>query len=146
MPTGAVAALDDGRVIVDYLGMAIRQPGGPHFDGSHVKACITLMRVLRHLNACLSGSFAFSEDSLGEMFLAPHGNRRFWGTTNFSYWDEDDILERGLFDTLFRTESARLTWQTSKRSKRCGRTTPMQAIRATIMKYNLLGDPTTELL
>ena len=49
-------------------------------------------------HACLTNQFTESE-CFGETWVrAPHkGGIAFWGATTYSYWDEDDILERSMF-------------------------------------------------
>lgn len=52
-------------------------------------------------NACLTGHFI--DDSFAETWQRhPHGSIMFWGSMDSTYWDEDDILERRMYDALYR--------------------------------------------
>jgi uncharacterized repeat protein (TIGR01451 family) len=53
-------------------------------------------------NACVTGSLQATE-CFGETWQkAPHkGAIAFWGASNNSYWDEDDVLQRNLHDNIF---------------------------------------------
>ncbi|MCX6118674.1 MAG: C25 family cysteine peptidase [Proteobacteria bacterium] len=52
-------------------------------------------------NACITGDFrkdpVFAETWLRE----PQGAITFWGSMDSTYWDEDDILEKALYDGMF---------------------------------------------
>ncbi len=52
-------------------------------------------------HACLTNQFTESE-CFGETWLrAPNkGGLAFWGASTYSYWDEDDILEKSMFKVL----------------------------------------------
>jgi hypothetical protein len=99
--------------------------------------------------ACISGSYGMtSGDSFGETWLkAPGGAVGFWGTSNNSYWDEDDVLEKVFFDGMFRDgiESVGLQNINALAGVR-------QAFAGSDMVpyyhriYNLLGDPSLEIL
>ena len=54
-------------------------------------------------NACLTGSYGRGGgDCWGEMWLAhSHGAILFWGASNSSYWEEDDIFEKDHWDGVF---------------------------------------------
>jgi hypothetical protein len=56
--------------------------------------------VLSH--ACLTGSFNQTE-CFGETWVkVPNkGGIAFWGASNYTYWDEDDILEKRMFQAAF---------------------------------------------
>src|SRR5262249_50190068 len=51
-------------------------------------------------NACVTGEFT------GDSFAAawqrnPHGSVLYWGSMDATYWDEDDIVQRQLYDAIF---------------------------------------------
>ena len=51
--------------------------------------------------ACLTGRYEYTE-CFGETWLrAEHGACAFWGSSVYSYWDEDDVLERMVFKSMF---------------------------------------------
>jgi hypothetical protein len=95
------AAVDDGRSLAIYSGHGSETSwaDGPYFSQSNVNALTNdgmYSFVCSH--ACLTCQFTVSE-CFGETWLrAPHkGGLAFWGATDYSYWDEDDILERSMF-------------------------------------------------
>lgn len=52
-------------------------------------------------NACITGDFRVPS-VFGETWLRhPTGAIVYWGSMDSSYWDEDDILEKNLYDGLF---------------------------------------------
>jgi len=94
-------ALDDGRSLAIYSGHGSETSwaDGPPFSQSNVNALTNDgMYPFVCSHACLTCQFTVSE-CFGETWLrAPHkGGVAFWGATTYSYWDEDDILERNMF-------------------------------------------------
>lgn len=56
-------------------------------------------------HACLSGDFGETEVFGETWVLEPNqGALVFWGSSTYSYWGEDDILERRMFDNLFNAD------------------------------------------
>ncbi|MBN1953874.1 MAG: PKD domain-containing protein [Anaerolineae bacterium] len=53
-------------------------------------------------HACNTGDFAATE-AFCETWVLQEGKGAlvFWGSSSSSYWDEDDVLERAMFDALF---------------------------------------------
>lgn len=95
------AALDDGRSLAIYSGHGSTDSwaDGPPFSESDVNALTNDgMYPFVCSHACLTCQFTVSE-CFGETWLrASHkGGLAFWGATDYSYWDEDDILERSMF-------------------------------------------------
>jgi len=94
-------ALNNGRSLAIYSGhgSTTSWADGPPFSQSDVNSLTndgTYPFVASH--ACLTNQFTVSE-CFGETWLrASHkGGIAFWGATDYSYWDEDDILERSMF-------------------------------------------------
>jgi len=53
-------------------------------------------------NACVTGNF-YKSESFGETWIRhPQGAILFWGSVVNTLWDEDDILERAMYDSIFR--------------------------------------------
>ncbi len=145
-------SIDDGRLIVSYSGHgAPTYWAGPHFGQDNIRSITNsdaLPYVMSH--ACVSGSYAMSgQDSFGETWLKePKGGIGFWGTSNSSYWDEDDILERTWFDGMFR-DHLKTVGLLNLIGKQGVRTHYGPNATNSIYYYeiyNLLGDPTTALL
>lgn len=145
-------AVNDGRVVFSYSGHGATTfwdaPRMTQRDVMSITAAEALPYAMSH--ACVSGSFAMGGgDSFGETWLkAPKGAIGFYGTTNSSYWDEDDILERTFFDGFFRDNLKSLGYLNINGMKGV-RTQYGDTARNTIYYYeiyNLLGDPTVNLL
>ncbi len=93
-------------------------------------------------HACLTGDYSQTE-VFGETWVLQQnkGALVFWGSTNLTYWGEDDTLERTMFDDLFAAgphpavaemtdtglDGVESQWPTSARYYR--------------EEYNILGDP-----
>jgi hypothetical protein len=95
------AALNDGRSLAIYSGHGgtTNWADGPVFSQSNVNALTNDgMYPFVCSHACLTNQFTVSE-CFGETWLrAPNkGGLAFWGATTYSYWDEDDVLERNTF-------------------------------------------------
>jgi hypothetical protein len=95
------AALDDGRSLAIYSGHGSETSwaDGPPYSQANVNALTNDgMYPLVCSHACLTCQFTVGE-CFGETWLrASHkGGLAFWGATDYSYWDEDDILERSMF-------------------------------------------------
>lgn len=143
-------ALDDGRLLVNYSGHgAYTFWDAPRVDKENIKATAHPEANAYFIsNACISGSFGYwGGDSFGETIIKDlHGGIGFWGTTNNSYWDEDDILEKKFFDALFRDKIGSLSMANFSGMEGLkvfynngDRTSYYYEI------YNLLGDPSLEL-
>jgi subtilisin-like proprotein convertase family protein len=74
---------------------------GPAMNSSHVNGLTnTDMLPIVQSYSCLTGSF--NSACFGETWtLAPNGAVLFFGASTYSQWDEDDILERGVYDAWF---------------------------------------------
>jgi hypothetical protein len=94
-------ALNNGRSLAIYSGHGGTDywADGPVFYQSDVNGLTNDgMYPFVASHACLTNQFTESE-CFGETWLrAPNkGGLAFWGATTYSYWDEDDILERSMF-------------------------------------------------
>jgi len=59
-------------------------------------------------NACVTGQF--TGDSFGETWQKhPQGAIAFWGSMGNTYWDEDDILQRRMYDAMFQRGQRRIS-------------------------------------
>lgn len=94
------AALNNGRSLAVYSGHGSETSwADPSYSQANVNALTNdgiYPFVCSH--ACLTNQFTVSE-CFGETWLrASHkGGLAFWGATDYSYWDEDDILERRMY-------------------------------------------------
>jgi len=105
--TRTITAVNDGRVLVDYSGH-----GGyylwdaPDMEQSDVEALTNTGEypfVLSH--ACITGTFHLSE-CFGETWIRQYdkGAIAFLGASSSSYWNEDDEMERRMFDDIFNED------------------------------------------
>ena len=84
---------------------------GPVYYQSDVQALTNTVYPFVQSYACLTGEFEASE-CFGETWLrSAHGAVAFMGSSVYSYWDEDDILEKGLYQSYFASPDAvNATW------------------------------------
>jgi len=94
-------ALNNGRSLAIYSGHGgtTYWADGPYFDQNNVNALTNDgMYPFVCSHACITGTFSAPE-CFGETWLrAPHkAGLAFWGASESTFWDEDDILERRMF-------------------------------------------------
>ncbi len=94
-------AVNDGRSLVVFSGHGIASgwTDGPPFDRSDVKDLMNEnMYPFVCSHACYTNSFDQIE-CFGETWLREEDKAAFafWGSSAKTYWDEDDILEKGMF-------------------------------------------------
>lgn len=96
-------ALRAGRTFIDYSGHGSTTDwDAPSVTQANIRA-ITHSDALPFTigNACYTGNFSEPE-SFGETWQRhPQGAITYWGSYDSSYWDEDDVLERGLIRGFF---------------------------------------------
>ncbi len=94
-------ALNDGRSLAIFSGHGsiYNWDDGPHFNQGDIEELTNYgMYPFVCSHSCLTGSFQVPE-CFGETWLreADKGGIAFWGASESTLWDEDDILERGMF-------------------------------------------------
>lgn len=96
-----LAAVNDGRALVVYSGHGSSSGwSGPSFGQSQVRALTNgdmTPFVLSH--ACTTAPISQAE-CYGETWIR-EAAIGFWGASNSTYWDEDDVLQRRMFDALY---------------------------------------------
>ncbi len=104
-------AFNDGRGLAIYSGHGATTywADGPQFTQSDVAGLTNLdMYPFIQSYACITGEYdygeCFAETWIREADKAALG---FWASSVNSYWDEDDVLEKGVFEALFEDS---LTW------------------------------------
>ncbi|OQX52880.1 MAG: hypothetical protein B5M53_07660, partial [Candidatus Cloacimonas sp. 4484_209] len=105
-------AINDGRSLAIYSGHGSETSwaDGPPFNQSDIQSLSNLdMYPMISSHACLTGNFGYSTECFGETWVreANKGAISFWGASTYSYWTEDDTLERGMFYEFFVNN---LTW------------------------------------
>ena len=142
------SAVNDGRWAVTYSGHGgTTSWGGPSFSQSDVRN-ISSTGVLPFVasHACVTGDFAMTE-CFGETWVLQDnkGALVFWGSSDSSYWYEDDRLERSMFDSLFGDEpQPSVTGMTDAGLAAVQQQYPSKA-RYYWETYNVLGDPSLKL-
>jgi subtilisin-like proprotein convertase family protein len=102
------ASIDEGRTIVNYSGHgSVTSWQGPTSHGGYDQGDVRNntndgMYPFVISNACVTGSLA-STECFGETWQKEpnKGSIAFWGASNNSYWDEDDVLQRALHGNIF---------------------------------------------
>jgi subtilisin-like proprotein convertase family protein len=102
------ASIDAGRSIVNYSGHGSTTSWeGPTAYGSYDQADVLAntndgMYPFVISNACITGTLELPE-CFGETWqrASRRGAVAFWGASNNSYWDEDDVLQRALHERIF---------------------------------------------
>ncbi len=99
-----VRTIGQGRSIINYSGhgsqVSWAGPTVTQEDVRNLSDPSALPFVIS--NACITGDFRITE-SFGETWQRhPFGAIAFLGSMDSSYWDEDDILERRMFDGIFK--------------------------------------------
>jgi hypothetical protein len=109
--SNVAAALNEGRAIVNYSGHGSEvEWAGPSFMESDVASIKSEALPFVISNACDTGYFGQSTPSFGETWLRqPTAAIAFWGSFVSTYWDEDDILERRMFDGIFKDGKSTLS-------------------------------------
>jgi hypothetical protein len=149
-PAQVRAAFNEGRILGVYSGHGDTTywADGPVFYKGDVQALTNQGRYPVIFSfACLTGQYSlnecFAETWLRQPDKAACG---VLASSVTSYWDEDDIFERRLFDTIF-TEGKRVYGDALLRAK--FRLIEMYGQTATVRRYfeqyNFFGDPSAPL-
>jgi hypothetical protein len=125
---------------------------GPVFYQSDVNGLTNTVYPLVQSYACLTGNFAVAE-CFGETWIrATHGAVAFFGSSVTSYWTEDDILEKRVYQGCYDDQNpgeVDQTWLAGmfiygkmKFYEYFGNTS---TVRRYFEMYNVLGDPSVDL-
>jgi hypothetical protein len=101
--------------------------------------------VLSH--ACLTGRFSVSE-SYGETWAKTAGDAgvAFWGASNYTYWDEDDILEKRMFRAAFAETCLSIGSMTDQALEYLYQYYGGEGFSRYYLEiYNVMGDPSVDL-
>jgi len=140
-------AINDGRSIAVYSGHGsdISWGDGPPFTQSDIHALVNGIYPAVFSFACYTGNFPVPE-SFGETWIRDdHGGSAFFGSSVTSYWDEDDILEKKIFEGCFDQNltpiSSMIDYGKIGLYGYYGDTGTVQRY---FEMYNILGDPAIE--
>jgi hypothetical protein len=143
------AAFNDGRFYGIYSGHGAVDywADGPPFHVSDVNALTNEnMYAFVCSFACLTGQFTADECFMETWVRAPNkGAAAAYGSSVTSYWTEDDVLERRLFDSIYDTDDevpAELApvWNDT-RMRYLAQMGSGSTTRRYFEMYNLMGDP-----
>ena len=142
-------SVNAGKSIVCYSGHgSITSWGCVPFNQTNVRNLVNADEypfVLSH--ACLTGRFDYSE-CFGETW-AKQLNKAgiaFWGASSYSYWDEDDILEKRMFRAAFAETCYSIGDMTDKALYLLYQHYNGTGLsRYYLDVYNVMGDPSVDL-
>ncbi|MDP2806559.1 MAG: C25 family cysteine peptidase, partial [bacterium] len=146
--TPVATAFNDGRTVMAYTGHGnITLWGGPAFSQANVNALTNAYKSAFVTSfACLTGKFDEPE-CFGETWIraADKGAIAFWGSSVNSYWDEDDILQRRMFDAFLDSGYTLIGGMTVKTKLDFGRfynwnSGPSVTVKRYFEEYNILGN------
>lgn len=99
----AVASMNDGRSFIVYSGHgASTFWDAPRVSQTDIRNMtgVAISYVASH--ACVTADFNTGESFGDTWVIEPvNGGLTFFGASDNSYWDQDDVLERTIFDTLY---------------------------------------------
>jgi hypothetical protein len=144
-----IDAFDQGRWAIIYSGHGNYDGWEMGFDPLDVANLTnTGMFPFVASHACLTGDFGEMDEVFGETWVLGEnqGALAFFGSSTYTYWNEDDVLERTYFDALFSgiQPPPDLWMMTEAGLAGVEATYPDRALyyRET---YNILGDPAVRL-
>ncbi|MGB2770082.1 MAG: C25 family cysteine peptidase, partial [Candidatus Zixiibacteriota bacterium] len=147
--TAVTNSINAGKAIVCYSGHGASsgwQTGSyDQTDVRNLNNADEYPLVLSH--ACSTNPFDMTE-CYGETWVkvANKGGIAFWGASNSSYWDEDDILERRMWDAAFAETCYTVAAMTDKALwhlyQHYGNTS---SVRYYFDMYNVNGDPSVDI-
>jgi hypothetical protein len=142
-------AFNDGRIYGIYSGhgASTSWADGPPFTQSDVNG-LTNYQLYPFVCsfACLTGDFDNYDECFAETWLraAGKGAVTMYASSVTSYWDEDDILERRLFDVIYDPNNpireVSPAWQGAD-LRLLAYYGPTSTVRRYFEMYNLFGDP-----
>ena len=140
-------SLDDGRGMLIYSGHG-NYDGWELYDQTSIPTITSGFYPFVASHACLTGDFGQTE-VFGETWVLQEdkGALAYWGSATYSYWDEDDVLERGMFDSLFAegVPQPDYTGMTYDGLAAVAAAYPSSG-RYYWETYNILGDPAASIL
>ncbi|MEA1913106.1 MAG: C25 family cysteine peptidase [candidate division WOR-3 bacterium] len=138
-------AFSNGRTIAAYSGHGVQYKwNGPYFDKSDIQNLPPNFKTpIIFSFACFTGSYDVNDCFMEEWNLAEEkGSVISFGSSASTYWEEDDILQRRIFDVLFTEKTIGAIIDTSKLLFARDYTGDSIFIKSYYQQYNLLGDPT----
>jgi hypothetical protein len=98
-------SISQGRSVIDYSGHGANTfwdaPRVSQEDVRSLGSSSSLPFVIS--NACITGDYRVDESFAETWQRHEWGAVMFWGSMDSTYWDEDDILEKRMFDGIFKS-------------------------------------------
>jgi hypothetical protein len=149
-----IAALNQGRSLLVYSGHGsiTTWADGPAMNQTQVRDLYNSVYPFVCSHACETGQYTFGE-CFGETWIRdPEAGMAFWGSSVTSYWDEDDILERRMFEGFFDNQTpgddVNFTWLSGMTNYAKARLYQYYGNTGTVRRYfemyNILGDPSVD--
>ncbi len=107
--TEVMSNITKGRSIIDYSGHGANTFwDAPRVEQSDVKSLTSETSSLPFVisNACVTADYRVDESFAETWQRHEWGAIMYYGSMDSSYWDEDDILERRMFDGIFKEGKA----------------------------------------
>ncbi len=126
---------------------------GPVFYQTDVRNLTNTVYPFVTSFSCLTGNFAYSAECFGETWIrATHGAMAFFGSSVTSYWTEDDILEKRIYQGFYDDQNVNevdRTWLGGMilygKLKYYDYFGNISMTRRYFEMYNLLGDPSVDM-
>ena len=99
------ASFAQGRTIINYSGHGMPNGWhGPKFTQDQVRELSQDSLPFVVSNSCYTGQFTEDEAFAETWIKAKHGAIMFWGSMDVTYWDEDDVLEKAMYEGIFKKD------------------------------------------
>ena len=151
--TGAnvITSINNNRAMVIYSGHG-SQTGwaGPALNQGDVRNLTGVAVPYVASHACMTADFLVNESFADTWIIEPvNGALTIAAASNYSYWTEDDILERVIFDTLYH-DPAGIEVPTISQMKHAG-LVAVDASNTSLDRYyweeyHIFGDPTLKVV
>jgi len=126
---------------------------GPQFSQANVNALVNTVYPFVQSYACITGSFHLAECFAETWIRADGGSFAFMGSSVNSYWTEDDVMEKKVFEAFFDNQTPGdpydITWINGmvdysklKLYEQWGNT---GTVRRYCEMYNIMGDGSVDL-
>lgn len=145
-------SVNNGLGLMTYSGHAIASRWqDPRFDIADVHALTNAMRNPFIMSfACLSGAFSSLDESFAEAWLRvpdETGALAVFASTEDAYWEEDDVLQRAMYEAIFEDIERPLGEIVIDAKQRyLAYYGPGHETLQYFEQYHLLGDPTMPLV
>lgn len=106
-----IDALNANKIFAIYSGHGgtTSWADGPPLSQSQVNDLTNTVFPFVYSFACITGQYEYAE-CFGETWIrTDNGGSAFYGSSVNSYWDEDDVLERKIFEAMFVDEVTQIT-------------------------------------